>query len=351
MGRGDPVSYLLELARSSTPMLILLVSTTAMLVVAIGFLVAASVLRRSNNRKAAHWRALESNWGAAVEAIAHGAPDETLHSIVRASERLVLLDFLYKTNIGEARPARRDLIADLARPYLPELARRVGTGDVWQRARAIRTLAELGGREHRDVIIAALDDPAPHVALTAARTYARLALGPIDPLLDRIERYQGWDRRLLRLTLTFLGSEAADTLHDRLADPQVAPRIRAVLADALADLRYEGANDTAADVLTLEEDVDLRAAALRVIRGEVSERQRMIVRDLCASPDAIVRAQAVACLARIARPYDASDIAELQRALQDFSPWVVLNAKRGLSAQGQLEAAASGAISSASSWE
>ena len=342
------MSYLLELARSSTPMLVLVISTTAMLLVAIGFLVAASILRRSNNRKAAHWQGLERNWGMAVESIARGAVPQTLHAIVRAGERLILLDYLYKSNISEARPDRRALHAELARPYLPELERRVRDGDVWQRARAIRTLAELGGGAHAAVIIAALDDPAPHVAMTAARTYARLGLGPIEPLLERIERYQGWDRRLLRLTLASLGPTAAPTLHDRFADPQLAPRIRAVLADSLADLRFTGANDTALEVLSLEEDLDLKSAALRVIRAPVTERQRMVVRALCGSEDAVVRAQAVACLARIAGP---ADMAELERALADFSPWVVLNAKRGLSEHGQLEAATSGTVSSARGWE
>jgi HEAT repeat protein len=313
-------------------MMVLIISTTAMLLVAIGFLVAASFLRRANNRKAAHWRALEGNWGAAVEAIARGASPETLHSIVRPAERLVLLDFLYKATVNDTRPGRRALNAALAASYLPELARRVTGGDVWQRARAIRTLAELGGREHAPLIVAALDDPAPHVALTAARTYARLGLGTVEPLLDRIERYQGWDRRLLRLTLASMGAEAAPVMHARFADPQVAPRIRAVLADALADLRYEGANETAIEALALETEIDLKAAALRVIRAPVSERQREIVRTLCGSDDAVVRAQAVACLARIARPDDVSD---LKRALEDFSPWVVLNATRGLGAQGQ----------------
>ena len=328
------MSYLLELARSSTPMLVLVISTTAMLAVAIGFLVAASVLRRANNRKAGHWGMLERNWGAAVESIAHGSSAETLHAIVRPAEQLVLLDFLYKSTVNEACPDRRRLNAALARPYLPALAARIRDGDVWQRARAIRTLAELGGGEHGGLIVAALDDPAPHVALTAARTYARLGLGPIEPLLDRMERYQRWDRRLLRLTLASLGREAAPALHARFADAQLAPKTRAVLADALADLQYADANDTAVEALGLETDVDLRAAALRLIRTPVSSRHRVMVRALCESDDAVLRAQAVACLARIAGP---EDFGELTRALADHSPWVVLNAKRGLVAHGLVE--------------
>src|SRR5690606_5382494 len=130
----------------------------------------------------------------------------------------VLLDYLYKALMQERRPSRKDLYRELARPYLPLLEDRARDGDTWQRARAIRTLAELADYEARPQIVAALDDPAPHVAMTAARVYAQLALGPVDPLLARIDRYRNWDRRLLRSVLVSFGPVAAPALHQRMAD-------------------------------------------------------------------------------------------------------------------------------------
>jgi HEAT repeat protein len=322
------VSYLLDLARSSVPMTILVASTTAMFALAIGFLVAASTLRRANNRKAAHWGRLEANWGVTVEYIARGlAGVDTLHQSVQRDQQLVLLDFLYKSAITEIRSERKPVYSMLAKPYLPQLEKRVGKGDVWQRARAIRTIAELGGTDQSGVIIKALDDPAPHVAMTAARAYARLKLGPIEPLLERIESFQVWDRRLLQMTLVSLGVGAAPALHARFADAKQPVRTRAVCADTLARLDYPETNATAIAVLGAESDVDLRASALRLIRRPASEAHRLIVRSLCVNEDPVVRAQAIACLARIG---DHDDIEMLEGALADLSPWVVLNATKGL---------------------
>lgn len=321
-------------------MAVLIVATAAMLMIAIAFLIAASILRRANNRKAAHWTQLETNWSVTIEYIARAlAGADTLHHNVAPGQQLTLLDYLYKSTVSDARPERRRLYAQLARPYLPRLETRVHDGDVWQRARAIRTLAELGDANQGAIIIKALDDPAPHVAMTAARAYTRLRLGSIEPLLERVERYQAWDRRLLRLTLTSLGVSAAPALHARFADAHHPPRTRAVCADALASLKYGDANDTAVAVLLIETDVDLRAAALRVIRAPVSDAQRLVVRGLCDDQDPVVRAQAVACLARIG---NVSDVQPLEAALADLSSWVVLNATKGLTTLGhtpaQLEA-------------
>ena len=328
-GKEDAVGYLLELSRSSPAMGVLLLSTATMFAVALSFLVAAWRLRRANNRKAAAWARLEASWGTLVESVALGyAEPEALHRRIASKQWLIFLDYLYKLSVSEKRPERRALYRELAHPYVDVLEGRAREGDVWQRARAIRTIAELVGGDVNGAVMAALDDDAPHVALTAARTYARLGLGPIEPLLDRIERYQAWDRRLLRLTLSSLGPGAAPALHARFTDRSAAPRIRAVCADALADLSGIDANESAVAVLREETDVDLRAAALRLMRAPASERHRFVVRSLCAAEDPVVRAQAVACLARIGND---ADLGEVERALADLSPWVVINASRGLS--------------------
>lgn len=312
-------------------MTILIISTIAMLLVAVSFLVAASWLRRANNRKSAKWSRLERDWGITIEAIAHGvAPQDSLRSRIGAADRMVLLDYLYKRTMHETRPARRELYRTLARPFLSDLERRAKDGDVWQRARAIRTMAELDGADASGLIIRALDDPAPHVAMTAARVYARLRLGPIGPLLDRIASYQVWDRRLLRSLLSSFGPDAAPALHGRVADTSVRPQIRAACAEALGELHYTGANDTALIVLQQEQDVDLVAAILRLVRSDAPRALTEKVRALCSSQDEVVRAQAVSCLSRIG---DVADLVLVQSALEDESPWVVLNAGRGLDAR------------------
>jgi hypothetical protein len=321
------VNAFLDLARSSTAMTVLVISTAIMFGVALAFLVAASWLRRSNNRKAAQWARLEYVWGSTIEDIAAGRlTPEALHQQIGVRHRLTLLDYLYKAIRDEASEPRRQLLVTLAAPYLNVLRRRAERGDVWQRARAIRTIAELGGMAGASTIQRGLDDPAPHVALTAARTYARLRLGPIEPLLDRIDRYGDWDRRLLRRTLASFGDSGTHALQAHFADPATPVSVRAVCADTLAELGFN-ANETAIAVLREDAHVDVHAAALRALRAPAPDAQRDVVRELCASQAPVIRAQAVACLARIG---DSTDVKRLELALADISPWVVLSAFRGL---------------------
>lgn len=320
--------YLLELARSSIALAILLGFTLLMLAVAIAFVVAASLLRRSNNRKRMHWGEMERDWAVALDEIESGLLEsEVLHASLSARDRLVFLDYLYKCATVGPVPERLALIGRLSEPYIAELEARAIQGDVWQRARAIRTLAKLRGEAARPAIEAALDDPAPHVALTAARAYARLRLGGVGALLERVDRYRDWDARLLRLTLAAFGPGAAPALHARFADAGAPEWVRAACAAALVELRYTGANETALAVLTSAAEVDLKAAALRVLAQPLTDAQRALVRELCSAADPIIRAQAVTCLSRLG---DAADVAELERALGDLSPWVVLNATRAL---------------------
>jgi HEAT repeat protein len=176
--------------------------------------------------------------------------------------------------------------------------------------------------------MAGLDAPEPHVAMTAARAYAQVGLGPVDPLLARIDRYHNWDRRLLRSVLVSFGPSAAPALAQTYADLTLPAGSRAVCADALAELDYGEAADMATRVLLEEDDIDLVAASLRLLRAKSSAEQRAIVRDLCTVPDDIVRGQAVACLARIGDAADLSNVVE--SAIRDPSPWVARSAAHGL---------------------
>jgi HEAT repeat protein len=327
--KGMHVTVLPDLTRMSPALLAVIVATAIMFAVAVGFLGAAARLRRANSRKAALWTRLETKLDAVVASIVHGSADaEVLHSRIKPAEHVVLLDYLYKVATQEKRPARRQLYMNLARPYLGELEKRARSGDVWQRARAIRTLAELAGRDAGETILAALDAPEPHVAMTAARAYAQVRLGRVDALLARLPRYHNWDRRLLRSVLVSFGPEAAPALADTFADLTLDPYSRAVCADALAELEYRSAGDVALRVLVEEDNIDLVAASLRLLRAPAAAGQRHVVRQLCQAEDEVVRGQAVSCLARIGDDADLVDF--VKPALLDESPWVARAAAQGL---------------------
>jgi hypothetical protein len=323
------VNVLPDLTQTSPALLAVVAATAIMFAVAIAFLAAAARLRRANMRKANLWARLETKMDAVIASIVHGSADAAvLHSRIKPSEHVVLLDYLYKVTVHETRPARRQLYQELARPYLGVLEQRARTGDVWQRARAIRTLAELAGLGAGNAIMAGLDAVEPHVAMTAARAYAQVGVGSVAPLLARLERYHNWDRRLLRSVLASFGPSAAPALAQTYADLTLPPYSRAVCADALAELDYGDATDIAVRVLLEENDIDLVAASLRLLGTSSTPEQRAVVRDLCGVLDEVVRGQAMACLARIGDEADLVDI--VQPAVHDASPWVARAAAHGL---------------------
>ena len=340
------MDVLSTLTQASPALLAVVVATAVMFAVAVAFLAAAARLRRANMRKAALWAKLETKMDAVIASIVHGSGDAaTLHSRIKPSEHVVLLDYLYKVLVSETRPARRRLYQELAQPYLAVLEKRARTGDVWQRARAIRTLSELAGLGARDAIVAGLDAAEPHVAMTAARAYAQVGVGPVAPLLARLERYHNWDRRLLRSVLVSFGPSAAPALAETFADLTRPPYSRAVCADALAELDYGQAAGVAARVLLEENDTNLLAASLRLLGSGSTPEQRDVVRNLCRIQDEIVRGQAVACLARIGDDADLADIVE--PAVHDSSPWVARAAAHGLKLRGRSSTPSAPVIDSA----
>lgn len=316
------------------PMLLLGGSIILLTLALLGFLVAALLLRRGNDRKAAQWACFERDWGELVDAVQSGlATGEDVRAAVGAGEKLQFVDFLYKQAQRTEDPDRRAVLVRLAMPYLPQIASRTRGADPERRARAVKTLAELGGEPYSQHLINALDDPSPLVAMSAARA---LAADPsaksVREIVTRVDRFAAWNRRFLRATLAQLGPAAIPALRESVRNDELSPAIRAVCLQVLGDIGDPAAAAVAGELLGTEEDVDLRAASLRVIRRSGDRSSTAVVRALCSHEDPVIRAQAIGTLARIA---DAADEELLEGALKDGSPWVALHAARGLKHRGQ----------------
>lgn len=224
------------------------------------------------------------------------------------------------------------MLRRLAMPYLPRIESRTRGADPERRARAVKTLAELGGTHYMRTVAAALDDPSPLVAMSAARSLALAGgVGYVPEIVERLSRFDDWNSRFLRATLVQLGPAVAPALQGSVRDPDVPPRVRAVCLEVLGDTGDPAAAPLAGEVLSLAEDVDLRAAALRVIRRCGDGSMAHLVRPLCWHEDPIIRAHAIGTLATIAGE---GDVDVLEGALDDPSPWVALQAARGLKHRG-----------------
>jgi HEAT repeat protein len=316
------------------PLLLMAATILLLVLTLLTFLVAALLLRRHNERKADQWTGYEREWGSLLESAYTGeATSEDVRSAIDSGEHLFFVDFLYKQALRMHEPEKRAVLTRLAMPYLPLITARTRGGDAERRARAVKTLAELGGKHHVHTLIAALDDPSPLVSMSAARGLARAAgAGSVREIVSRLDRFSDWNSRFLRATLAQLGPGAATTLRDSVRNPALSPRVRGVCLEALGELGDVEAAELAADTLWTEQDVDLRAASLRLLRRCGGPAQAEAVRPLCRHEDPVIRAQAVGTLARIG---EERDMLVLEEALRDPSAWVALHAARGLKARGR----------------
>ena len=154
--------------------------------------------------------------------------------------------------------------------------------------------------------------------------------------MARLPRFQEWSPKFLTSMLASMGPGGAPVLRAGLGDRKLPPVVRAVCADALGQLRDTAAAETAASVADAEVDADVLAACLRLLRRVGGTEQLPTIRRLTDAPDDGVRAQAIGALSRVGVP---EDTACLRAALADRSPWVVMQAERGLRRRGELEPA------------
>jgi len=220
----------------------------------------------------------------------------------------------------------RDTLRGLVEPYLGLIAERADSSSVEVRARAIQTLGMLGLEAHAPRVIAALDDDSPLVAMVAARALAQ-AESPTHAaaVLERLPRFQGWNRRFLASMLAAMGPEVAATFRAGLADSSREPRTRAVLAEALLLQSDLLAADVAARILEADADRELRVAALRLLHVVGRPDHAPVVRRYLGSDDETVRAQALRALGAVGSQ---GDVPTLLDAMMDASPWVALSAAR-----------------------
>jgi HEAT repeat protein len=330
----EHVMVLWSMVAHDWKLLVVVAALLFMLLVTLAFALAATLLRLANNRKARRWGRLEGKWEALLPEVVAGlrAPAELL-ARVHPRERLYFVDFLYKQAL-QAGAAQRQALGRLAAPFLAPLAGRTEGGDAERRARALQTLALLAPAPHAPLLLRALADPAPLVAMIAARHLAASRQpAHVDAVLDTLHRFTEWSPKFMTSLLTSMGPAAAPRIRQRAADPALTPAERGIALDALGRLGDGDALPLAAALLARETDADVLAAALRLVRAVGGAADLEPVRRLAAHEDFAVRGHAIAALGQLG---DATDVPRLKAGLRDASPWVVLHAARGLRLHGEL---------------
>lgn len=302
---------------------LLLVLTSCLILIAIGI-----ALRLISVRRQRLWEMLEQRWTSPLLTVLSGdAPAESMHALVEPAYRMHFVNFLARY-VRRFSGDERLVLQRLAQPYLGQLAERTGTGSPERRAFAIQTLSTLGLDDYSDVIVAALDHPSLLVAMVAMQELARSEHPEYAAaILKRLHRFDQWSGRYLGSLLAGMGMRVSPVLRLKLANPEEAPRVRAVVATALHTLKDAASADLAASIALVESDRDLLIAVLNIL-GDLGHAQHLeVIRGLTHTADFVIRAQAIEALGKLG---ESQDTERIYQALEDENPWVALRASAAL---------------------
>lgn len=288
----------------------------------------AVALRVGHDMREKRWTRLTARWQEPLlTALSDPAQVAAVHALVEERYRLHFVRFVLEYT-RRVRGEERQTLRKLAMPYLGGIAALADDPRSEIRTRAIQTLGTLGLPKYSKEVVKGLDDPSPLVSMVAARCLAREEFPEFAPqILSHLGRFDGWNRRYLSSMLAAMGSGISEMLRDGLADEDAPNWVRAVLADALQMQLDPLAGDVAAKAIVTSEDRDLLASLLRLLAVVGRQAHTTVIRARCASPDAVIRAQALHALGLLG---DEDDLPLLVRSMGDTSPWAALHAARGV---------------------
>lgn len=254
-------------------------------------------------------------------------PVENVTAFVRPEERLYFVQYLNQI-AHRVRGESLKILSRLANPFLGEIVRRATVDDAERRARAVHTIAMLGGPQQIPILRQALEDPSPLVVMVAARGIVHANVeGEGHAILAHINRFEHWSPSLLASTLAACGTELGPELCRVLADREQAPWFRAVAAAALSRLRYAPAAEHAVLIIEQESDREVVAAALQLLGSLRIPVGIEAVRGRLSDVDPVLRVHATRTMGRLGRRHDANFMVTL---LSDTSPWVAIRAAQAI---------------------
>jgi HEAT repeat protein len=310
----------------------ILILTVAMLAMNVALAVSILGIRFRVRHADIRRRDVGRRWQPRIHDLLAGDADpDALRPLARRIERCDLLDLV-------ARYARRvngvelERLRTFARPLLPGLASRLRSRHPEERASALQTFGLLGGNPQ--VLVDALDDPSPLVAMVAASALSTSGEpGPAAAVVAHLDRFELWSPGYLSAMLADGGAVIAGGLRSALADEGASALSRSVAADALRLMRDPASAAIGARVLVGSPDRETAAACLRILEVMGTAADAPTARRYLDHPDFVLRARAAAALGALEA--GDGDVAALDEAIDDASPWVALHAAQALSKAGR----------------
>ena len=302
---------------------------------ALGFVLASLFLRWRNNRVARRWAGLEARWDPVMlDVLAGAAPAAALHALVRPPDHRWFVEFLLRYG-RRIRGHERDVLSQLAAPYLYAVSGDLRHRSVERRAQAVQAIGQLGRAAYRAELVTALEDPAPIVVVIAAVALSReYRADDVRQVIKSVNRLELLTNRLLVSVLRRLGSESAWAFREVLGDSTQSAKLRTVAAKVLAHFNDQESGPFAVEAVDQTDDLDLRVAALQILERIGVAEHLPVVRRLAQDPAPAVRGAAIRILARVG---EEQDLQRLVTALDDPVSWVAIHAAEGLRQSGRTD--------------
>lgn len=289
-------------------------------------------LHRDNQGKARFWSERESNWQPVIKNfITHQYSLESVWKQVETGEELYFVDYLMRFSLSQ--PDARPQLSALAEPYLPQLASRLahGSGDTEQRSRAVQTMALLGRERDLPLLARCLEDESPLVTLLAALALSQQNQGTYaEEILVQLERLADWHMGLLIKLLSRMGKEVAPHVLNSL-QASTKPNVQTICLHVLRNLDYRPALNPSVRLLSESEDVNVQVAALNLLGALGNEEHLPLIRSAYDSSYFAVR---LAVIRALHQQQSADDQHMFQKAFDDSSRWVALQAAQALKGTG-----------------
>jgi HEAT repeat protein len=316
-------------------LLILTVYILTLLFFALGLVALTVRLHKSNTEKASRWKSLEAKWDPITSSIVAGfMPPQALLEKVNENEKLFFVDYLMRF-VPKLAGETRKMLCDMAIPYLDQLAERMENGDEEQRSRAVLTLSTMGFERYQDLIVKAIYDPSPLVAMLAARSLSDTGASQyLGLILAKIDIFRTWSAAYLTSMLESLSRNAPLELLNSLKQGGYPDWVQAIIIRALAQLNCLEAVPAAAQLLRDDVDQEVQSAAFLLLAKLGQTEYKPLIRGKCQHENFVIRLNAIKALAQLG---DSSDASLLEELLKDPSHWVALQAAEALKATGSLD--------------
>ena len=294
--------------------------------------VRARKMHQNNQQKALSWSERENRWSPLLDAFANDRNSlQTVWKQVEPGQDLYFVDYLMRLSISQ--PENRPKYKALAEPYLPKLAARLAnhSGDAEQRSRAVQTISLLGRDQDIPLLARSLDDESPMVKLLAALSLSQHRQGEYaEQILAQLDHLADWHMGLLINLLSRMGADIGFQVLTTMEKSQ-SNNVQTMCLHVLTNLKFAEALNPAVRLLSSSEDVNVQVACLSLLGKMGTEEHLPLIRSCYDSPLFAVR---LAVIRALHQRESSADSHMFQRAFDDSSRWVALQAAQALKSTG-----------------